>query len=188
MKLAILAGGLHLAGYAVYNTATLSGASSPNLVPWAIWGVLAVLNNRTYKAQTGDKAKAMLTSAGAIAAVITFFVALYMGGTFRNLSTMNAAALTVGAISIVVWKMGSAKYANYCVLTAAAAGFVPFVPKVWANPGSENWVAWLLWSTATTLGVVVVWMRDRGVRSDYVMPVSLAVLHTGLFLLIVRPF
>ena len=181
-KVALIASLIHLSAYAVYNTASLRRVSEPNLVPWAIWGLMAVLNTATYRIQTGDKVMSMLSATGSLAAISTFFVALFMGGSFREIGTTNMIALVIGVIAVVVWKFGSPKYANYCVLTAVASGFVPFYIVLWKNPGAESGIAWLIWSISTTLGVVVVWMRS-GKSTDYVAPAVSMMLHVTTFAL-----
>lgn len=184
-KLAIMASIIHLSGYAVYNTAALRGTSQPNLVPWAIWGLMAVLNTTTYKSQTGDTVKAMLSMAGSVASVATFIVAMIMGGSFREMGETNRFALIIGIIAVVVWKFGSPKYANFCVLAAIISGFVPFFKILLDNPGAEAALAWSLWTVSTTLGVVVVAVRDHK-RFDFLMPVVLMVLHATTLILIIR--
>jgi hypothetical protein len=169
-------------GYAVYNTAALRGSAEPNLVPWLIWGFMAVLNNETYRLQTGDRIKAMLTTAGSIAAIVTLIVAVIMGGAFHGISITNEIALAIGAMAVVAWKFGSAKYANYCVLAAITSGFVPFYKVLWSNPKAESPLAWGLWTLSTTLGVIVVSMRKHK-KSDFVMPSVLAILHSSTFVL-----
>lgn len=186
-KLAILASFIHLCGYAVYNTAALAGTSEPNLVPWAIWGLMAVLNTETYRTQTRDNVKAMLSLAGSAASVVTFGVAWVMGGTFSELNSVNMLALAIGIIAVGVWKLGSAKYANWCVLIAVAAGFVPFYKVLWMNPSAESPFAWSLWSLSTTLNVVVVAIRQHK-RSDFAMPVVMMLLHVATLGLIARAF
>ena len=186
-KLAILASAIHLSAYAAYNTAALRGVSEPNLVPWFIWGLMAVLNNATYKAETGDQVKAMLTTAGSVASMATFVIALAMGGMFNSISAVNTIALAIGVCAVLVWKLGSAKYANRCILIAVVAGFVPFYKVLWMNPSAEPPLAWVLWAISTTLNVVVVGIRAHK-QSDFVMPASLALLHLVTLALIFRPF
>lgn len=185
-KLALLASLTHLVAYTFYNYAALKGVSEPNLVPWAIWGLMAVLNTFTYRLQTGDKIKAMLPLAGSVAAIATFGVALVMGGTFREIGTTNTIALVIGIIAVLVWKFGSPKHANYCVLVAVTAGFIPFFKILWVNPAAESTLPWILWSLSTSMNVVVVRMRYKGERSDFVMPVVMMVLHVATLLLTLR--
>ena len=143
---------------------------------------MAVLNTATYRIQTGDKVMSTLSATGSVAAVITFFVALFMGGSFREIGMTNMIALAIGVVAVVVWKFGSPKYANYCILTAVASGFVPFYIALWRNPGAESVTAWFIWSISTTLGVVVVRMRN-GKATDFVAPVVIMALHITTFVL-----
>ncbi|MBX4181713.1 hypothetical protein KW807_02515 [Candidatus Parcubacteria bacterium] len=184
-RLASMASVMHLVAYALYNSAVLSGVTRPNLVPWAIWGALAVLNAVTYRQQTGDKVKAMLSQAGAVAAVITFMVAASMGGVFQNITYTNSFLLASAFVAVVIWKVGSAKYANFCVIAAVAVGFVPF----FKDPSGERVLPWLCWSIATCIGVAVVYLRPKDRKnSDFIMPVSLAALHTGVLIRILCTF
>lgn len=186
--LAILASIIHVSAYAVYNTAVLT-SHRPNLVPWAVWGAMAVLNTLTYREQTGDTIKAMLSLTGCIAAIATFVVAMLLGGSFRGLSTVDTIALWSGILAILVWKLGSAKYGNFCVIAGVAAGFIPFYRTLWSNPHAEQAPAWILWSAATALGVVVVALRPEGrKKSDFVQPTIFSLLHVAVLVLIVRPF
>ncbi len=181
-KLAYTASLTHLVAYVLYNSAVLSGDTRPNLVPWAIWGVMAVLNALTYRAQTGDKVKALLSLTGSIAAVATFVVAAWMGGKFQALTGFDQAILLAGIVAVGIWKLGSAKYANLCVLTAVAIGFIPF----YRDPSGEQVLPWLLWSLAFFTGVVVVGLRPEGRKNaDFIQPVIFALLHVGVLLLIV---
>lgn len=185
ISLAILASFVHLCGYAVYNTAALRG-KKPNLVPWTIWGVMAILNTLTYGLMTGDGIKAMLAASGTVAAIVTFVVALVKGGSFRALGKTDKKALLIGFVAVVAWKLSDASIANYFVLTAVTAGFVPLFRALWENPKSEVRLPWLLWSISTTLGVVVVILRFNGNYSDFVSPVVYMVLHTATWLLTFR--
>jgi ABC-type cobalt transport system substrate-binding protein len=184
--LAILASSIHLCGYAVYNTAALKGAKKPNLVPWTIWGVMAILNTITYGLMTGDGIKAMLSAAGTVAAIATFIVALVKGGSFKGLNKTNRNALIIGLLSVVAWKFGSPAIANYFVLAAVISGFIPFYQSLWADPSAEAQLPWLLWSISTALGVVVVALRFSGNYSDFVAPVVSMVLHVTTWLLTFR--
>jgi hypothetical protein len=186
VKLAISASIIHLIAYAVYNTAALSGAKKPNLVPWTIWGVMAILNTSTYALKTGDSIKAMLSAAGAVAAVVTFIVALARGGSFKELNKTNRNALIIGMISVVVWKFGSPAIANYFVLAAVISGFIPFYDALWNDPSAEARLPWFLWTVSTTLGVVVVAVRFKGDYTDFVAPVVVMVLHATTWLLTFR--
>lgn len=188
-KLAILASIMHLSAYAVYNTTALRGGNQPNLVPWAIWGVMSVLNTLTYKRQTGDAIKAMLSFTGCVAAIATFVVALAMDGGFRSMSKIDTIALCAGILAIVVWKLGSVKYANFCVIAGVTAGFIPFYKVLWHNPHAERPLAWILWVFATGLGVVVVAMRPESrKKSDFIQPAIFWLLHASVLVLIIRPF
>lgn len=186
ITLAILASVVHLAGYAIYNAAALRGTKKPNLVPWTIWCVMALLNTITYGLKTGDDIKAMLSAAGTVAAIVTFIVALAKGGSFRELSKTDRNALIIGMISVVMWKFGSPAIANYFVLAAITSGFIPFYRALWSNPSAEARLPWFLWTVSTTLGIVVVAVRFKGDYSDYVAPVVIMVLHATTWILTLR--
>lgn len=186
ITLAILASIVHLAGYAIYNTAALRGTKKPNLVPWTIWGVMAILNTITYGLKIGDDIKAMLSAAGTVAAIVTLVVAIVKGGSFRELSKTNRNALIIGLVSVVAWKWGSPAMANYFVLAAVTSGFIPFYTVLWSNPSAEARLPWFLWTVSTTLGVVVVAARFNGDYSDYVAPAVYMVLHGTTWLMTLR--
>lgn len=184
--LAISASFIHLCGYVVYNTAALKGTKKPNLVPWTIWGVMAILNTITYGLMTGDGIKAMLSAAGTVASIATFFIALAKGGSFMELSKTNRNALIIGLISVVAWKFGSPAVANYFVLAAVISGFIPFYQSLWTDSSAEARLPWLLWSISTTLGVIVVALRFTGDYSEFVAPVVSMILHGTTWLLTFR--
>lgn len=83
---------------------------------------------------------------------------------------------------MAIWTLESAKYANFCVPAAVAVGFIPF----FQDPSSEKALPWFFWSVATCMGVVIVALRPDGrKKTDFIQPIMFAVLHTGMFLLVV---
>lgn len=178
----ILASLTHLTAFVIYNYKQILGESKPNIVSWFLWGGLASLNFLTYKSMSQSWIVSLLSLTGSIMCALTFLISL-VKGKFSKLNWVDYAALLFGWASIFVWMFyHSAMYANFIVLFGVSVGFIPTYKSVFSNPKNETPLPWLLWSIAFFLGLVVVIAKFDGKGGNFVYPISMLILHFGVYL------
>lgn len=175
--LGIVAGCVQVAAFVVYNRNMIKGSSTPNATTWSLWAFLTGLNAASYAAMTGDLAKYFLPIASAVATIFTFGYAL-MRGKFGKIDAWDRLVLVLGIVAgFVWWWRQSAEYANMLVVLAIAISFWPTYRGVWRDPTLERPAPWFLWTSAYVLFAVTVVLRWRGEYQDLLLPVSFALLH-----------
>lgn len=175
--LGIVAGGLHVLAFALYNKQMLQGTSRPNTATWTLWAFLTVLNLATYKVMSGDWIKSILPTISSIACLATFLFAI-VKGKLTQLNVWDNIALLIGIASAVVWwQFHSATYANLILQGSIAVSFVPTYRGVWQNPRNEKALPWFIWSSAYIISLLVIFLRWQGQYQDLVYPINCLVLH-----------
>lgn len=178
--LSVSASIIHLVAFALYNAQMVRGTSKPNTATWTLWAVLTATNATAYLNASGDWVKSILPAASSIACILTFLFAL-MRGSFKMLSTADAAAFVIGCLAgLVWWHYQSAVYANLILQCAIGVSFIPTYRSVWDVPSSEKAPPWALWGIAYVLLTYVVFLRSSGQWTDYVHPVQGAIMHAAV--------
>jgi hypothetical protein len=178
--LAAFASVVHIAAYGIYSRQILAGAVRPNAASWAVWSFVTVLNFTSYRSMSGDWVKALLPTAGGLACILTFVVALF-AGTARRLDSFDKTALALGLVaSLAWWQFDSATYANLILQLCIAIGFVPTYRGLWDNPRNELPLCWRMWTLAYLLTIAVVILRWNGQYQDLAYPILSFLLHGGV--------
>jgi hypothetical protein len=184
--ISILASLTHITAFVIYNYKQIFGNSKPNIISWFLWAGLASLNFLTYKSMSQNWIVSLLSLTGSAMCTLTFLISL-IKGKFSKLNWVDYAALSLGLISICVWALfKSAMYSNFIVLFGASIGFVPTYKSVFSNPRNEPPLPWLLWSTAFFLGFIVVILKFDGKWGNFVYPVSMFILHGGVWIKLIK--
>ena len=169
--LAIIAGLMHVIAFAIYNRQMLKKDSEPNIATWTIWSFLTVINFRSYEKMSGDMVKSILPTASSIACIITFLYTLYKGK-FEKVDIYDLLAIPIGIIAGVFYFYYSlAMYANLILQFAVLISFWPTWRGVWKDPKKEKSLPWIIWTSAYTLQIGVVYLRWTGQYEDLAYPV-----------------
>ena len=183
--IAIVSTLLQLAGYAIYNRSVWTGRVRPNLSSWLIWGGISLLNTASYfSLSRHDFVVSLMPFTVTAVNVLTLFVILRKG-TFQRIGRVDAAALAISAIAVLLWQLAGSSLANLMVQIAIIVGTVPTIVGVWRDPSVERPLPWLLWSLSFIIAIVVVTMRHVSWVA-YASPVIQMVMYIGIGLLALR--
>jgi len=158
--LGVAAGVLQLVGYVVYLRQLLARRVQPNAASWGMWAFSALFGCWSYAEMTADWAKCVLPAACCVACMVTFLLCLLVGR-LRRVEGWEFAVWGLDAALMLVWFAGgvSAVAANLILQFTTALSFAPILWHVRAAPEAERPQAWLLWSSAYLLQIVVVVFR-----------------------------
>lgn len=186
VALGVIAGLIHVIGFAVYNKQMIRGQSIPNSTTWTLWTFLSTLNCLTYLDASGDWIKALLPIASSLATIIVFLLAIKKGKLSR-LDNLEKILLSLGLLSAVVWYyFHSATKANMILQVCIIISFVATFRSVWKKPKSEKAMPWFIWSSAYTLSITVVLSRWQNQWIDLLYPINCLILHAIVGILTFR--
>ncbi len=185
--LAILAGIISLLAYVTYNAVALKDRSKTlNLGTVLLWTAMSAISALTYLAGTGDIFKASVPLANMFANLVTLRVTVWLGGSFRKLNTGEKRMILVGFLAILGWKLANPMLGNYIVIIAVSVSVIPIFRDVLANPRSQHWLPWFLWTTAFGLQTVVVALKFDGHYGQFAQPLIYGILHGAIWGLSLR--
>ena len=183
--IAIISTLLQLAGYAIYNRSVWTGRVRPNLSSWLIWGDISLLNTTSYfSLSRHDFVVSLMPFTVTAVNVLTLFIILRKG-TFQRIGRVDAAALAISAVAVLLWQVSGSWVANLMVQVAIIVGTVPTIVGVWRDPLVERPLPWLLWSLSFVIAIVVVTMRHVSWVA-YASPVIQMVMYIGIGTLALR--
>ena len=138
----------------LYLRQSLRGDVDPHPTTWGIWSALAVLGLVATGAGHGSGALPTLVVTAGLQLAI-FAVALRRSTSAT--CTLDLWLLVPAAIGMAVWVSTDAPIAGAIgVVVADLCGLIPTVRKVWADPGSEPPVLWLIGGIAFVVACLAV--------------------------------
>lgn len=182
LLLGVIAGVLHVLGYAWYVRGVARSATVPNTASWCLWLVLSVMNLLSYVAVAGTWERSALPAMGSIACAIAFLL-LARRGTLQRLTAgeWRIAVIALGSL-VVWWSTRSAVAGNVVLLLAVALSFVPTYVGVVQGRSREHPLPWILWTLAYSCLTVAVAV-GRGSFGEYLFPVLGVALHATTLVL-----
>ena len=173
----ILIGVTHLFGYwTYYRTSTLYKETSPNTVSWSIWAFGSIINLLTYSSMSNDWVKDILPAVCSFCCIVVF-VGYLRQGKFQKLGRTEILIFSLDIVATIVWLVAdSALIGNIACQLGTALSFYPIIRETLKDPKKERPLAWIIWSTAYGLDIVLVIMRWTQ-WGDVVYPATCLVLH-----------
>jgi hypothetical protein len=186
--LGISAGILQIAGYFLYIQQMLKGKSKPNTVSWTLWFFLIILNTASYFQMSDDWVKSIIPLVSSLMMLIIYAVLVFKTGTrFNSLTGTEWAVLITGLmVCIGWWHFKSATLGNLLFQLLFIISFLPTINGVRRNSATEEAPAWLLFSAAYFLGILIVFFRWQGQIQDLVFPINAFFLHSIVAVLSLR--
>lgn len=156
----VLIGVTHLFGYwTYYRTSSLHKETSPNTASWSIWAFGSIVNLLTYSSMSNDWVKDILPAVCSFCCIVVFVCYLRQG----KLQKLGLADILIFAFDIVataVWLVAdSALIGNMACQLGTVLSFYPIIRETLKDPKKERPLAWIIWSSAYGLDIVLVTMR-----------------------------
>lgn len=178
--LGALAGILTMLGFVPYIWSVLKKGAKPNRATWIIWSIVNFLNliGYYYTAETGT---IWLVLADFIGMTIVALLSFKYG--VEHWTKTDKACLAGAGASILLWQIpGSALWAFGMSVISDAFGAVPTIFKAYADPRSEDSLAWLLFTVGGLVNIIAVetWSYGAFFFNFYVVIASGTILVCSL--------
>jgi len=173
----VLIGVTHLFGYwTYYRTSALHKETSPNTASWSIWAFGSVVNLLTYSSMSNDWVKDILPAVCSFCCIVVF-VCYLRQGKLQKLSLTDILIFSFDIVATTVWLVAdSALIGNMACQLGTVISFYPIIRETLKDPKKERPLAWIIWSIAYGLDIVLVIMRWVQ-WGDVVYPATCLVLH-----------
>ncbi|QWC85153.1 hypothetical protein KLP28_16795 [Nocardioidaceae bacterium] len=172
---------LSLAGSTRYAWLTWRGRTQPNRVTWFLWA-LAPAVGFAAQVDEGVGLPAVLTASIALGPALIFAASWTNAGAYWR---VRRADLACGAVSLVaLWLWLALDQPVAAVMAAVVADLVaglPTVWKAWVFPETEHWAVYALGGGN---GVIALLSLERWTVAGAAFPLYIAVLGTGVALVV----
>ncbi|MCE9625606.1 MAG: hypothetical protein K8R69_09190 [Deltaproteobacteria bacterium] len=149
-----IAGALSFLAFVPYIVSTLRGINRPNRATWIIWTAVGISLLASYAA-AGARDTLWVSGANlaAFIAVLAISFKYGEGGWTRfDIGCLVAAALGFG----LWWWFDSPLPTLYSGLFIDFVGALPTIRKAWANPESEDLLAWTMFCIANAINLFAI--------------------------------
>ncbi len=186
LALSILSPLIFLTFFVIYNKDLLKGSIKPNIVSWALFSLITLINAITYVVFTHDVLKSTLAFTDCFTCIVITCLILSKGQ-HSKLNKMEKIVILLSIASLILWyTLNSAVYANLLLQPAYILAFVPTLKNAWDKPQNESALVWLMWALSFVLTIAVVVIRRDGGFAQFINPSIALVLHAGVGLLALR--
>lgn len=177
--LGVAAALLHAAGYIIYNVQTKKNDSTPNVVSWFIWALMAGLNASSFTGVT-DVPHALQYMVDTFAAIATFLLALRWQR-FDWPEPVEWFVLALCLVSMGLWyHYKDASIANATLLIPFFISFWPTLDWVRKDLYKEKSLAWWVWTAAFAVNLANNGLSWNGHWMSVVNPTILLVCHWSI--------
>jgi hypothetical protein len=170
----LLAGVIGFLGFLPYIIGTLKGTTKPNKATWLIWAVMGLIIAASYYS-AGARESAYLPGAYAIGIFAVAALSLRFGE--KGWTKLDIFCLIgAGAGLLAWWATNEPAFALYLTIAIDAIGFIPTFRKAYAEPGSEDRLAWAIFLLADILNIFAIgeWTLASASYPVYVLVFTLA--------------
>ena len=168
------AGAIAIASFIPYARSIRRGATRPNWISWAVWTVLGIVLFASYWA-SGASDTLWIAFAYCFNPLAVCLLAYRYG--FSRIEPLDWLCLGGAIVSLLVWRVShNPAAALYCAVATDGFGALPTIRKAYADPVSEDALAWRLTFLGSLLNLVAI---DSWTPSRCIYPLYL-VLCTGI--------
>ena len=138
----IIAGGLALIDFVLYDISIIRGKTRPNRATWFILSIVGIIIFSSYYS-LGARDTLWMPLAYTIGPVVAFILSIKMGE--GGWTTFDKVCLLGAGVSIILWwQTGSALVALLTNIVIDMFGLLPTVKKSYLNPASEEFFPWFV--------------------------------------------
>jgi len=178
--LTIIGSSLFLFSFIIYNKNIIKRKSKPNIASWGLFIIITGINSFSYIRMSGDIIKSGLAFTDFFTCVVILILSLFYGN-FLKLEKIENLAIVLTFISLFLWLIFSAMYANLFLQIGYILAFIPTFKNAFNN--KETILPWFLWAIAMLLSVIVVLLRWNNQYQDLINPLIAFLLHLGVALI-----
>ena len=176
----VIAGGISLLAYLLYNLAIFRGETKPNRATWWILTVVGLLILTSYYAE-GARETIWVPLAYVLGPLVIAILSIKRGQ--GGWTYFDKWCLAGSGISVLLWFLTSQPFIALCInIFIDFLGLLPTIKKSYEKPESEDRTAWVVEVIANAINLLAV---KSWIVTLYIYPVYLVVINSVVAILLI---